>query len=127
MLWAAGLFEGEGCVTLSRTRRDYLSLSISMHPRDRDVLERFALAVGAGSLVGPHRNGMLRWAVTGRRAEELVADSEFVDNLGERRRARIRECLDAVHSQPRPMTNRESGHLAGLASGAARRLGAVTP
>lgn len=122
MTWAAGLFEGEGCITLSKVAgRLYLLLSLSLHPRDEDVLRRFHLAVGVGSVNGPHKNGMMRWAVTGKRAEWLLSDPHFLGNLGVRRRARAGECLYEVASQPAPMSNRDSGHRAGIASGIARR------
>lgn len=124
--WAAGLFEGEGCITLSRVGgRAYLSLSVSMHPRDRDVLERFASAVGAGAVAGPHKNGMCRWSATGSRAEEITADRRFVTQLGVRRRERLAECLRAIAGQPRAMTHQEIGHIAGLASGRSRRARAA--
>ena len=40
--WACGLFEGEGTLWLGGTRRRSLTLAMT----DRDVVERFALAVG---------------------------------------------------------------------------------
>ena len=101
--WAAGLFEGEGCVTISTVDgRKYLLASVSMHPRDRDVLERFHRIVGVGTLCGPHKNGMCRWAGHGSRLRPLLEDEEFVRHLGARRRARIEECLGIVDSQPAP-------------------------
>ena len=122
LAWAAGLFEGEGCITLSRVGgRVYLSLSISMHGRDRDVLDRFAGVVGVGAVAGPHKNGMCRWSATGMPAQRLASEPRFTTQLGERRAARLRECLDAVATQPPAMTRQETGRLAGLASGRSRQ------
>lgn len=111
--WAAGLFEGEGCITIGRSGgRKYLSLSVSMHPRDRDVLDRFARTLGVGNVTGPHANGMCRWCISGAKAEEMLRRCyKFTANLGERRNARLDACLNEVRSQPPALTGLEAARL----------------
>lgn len=49
--WAAGLFEGERSITLSRNR-----VNMRVKSTDQDVLEQFAAFVGAGKVYGPYDN-----------------------------------------------------------------------
>jgi len=59
--WAAGLFEGEGCITAERrsgNRKMRLVLSVSS--TDHDVLERFHAVVAAGKIFGPYQRGHLK-------------------------------------------------------------------
>lgn len=119
--WAAGYFEGEGCITLNwqPTRKDgskraYLLLSLGQHKRDRDVLENFAQVVGVGNISGPFPGGMLQWTVNGKRALQFLSDHpEFVSRLGARRQARIQECLNQISNQPPPLTPSEAGKFGG--------------
>lgn len=124
--WAAGLFEGEGSSVATTTNgRAYLVLSLSMHPRDRDVLERLQRILG-GNLHGPYKNGMCRWSLSGSRAVEFArARNDFVEQLGARRRSRLAECPALVESQPPPVSPQVSGRRAGIASGIARRKAAA--
>jgi|SRR5918911_1444230 hypothetical protein len=90
--WAAGFFDGEGYVAarmgghrrtasgeLFRYRRIEIQIT-QMHP---DVLERFRLAVGRGSIGGPYadkrgnRGPMYKYATAG-----YVAVSEIFDRIG---------------------------------------------
>lgn len=58
LAWAAGLYDGEGCTTLSVDRRPggYSSLRVQVNQAHRtEVLERFAIAVGKPRrIVGPY-------------------------------------------------------------------------
>lgn len=63
--WLAGLFEGEGCISLAGTR---VQLSIAM--TDRDVVERFVSMVGygkvtcrPGKLNGEYKKEMFYWQI----------------------------------------------------------------
>ena len=49
LAWAAGFFDGEGCITLSRGLP-----TLSIAQVDREVLDRFKRAVGPGSVNGPY-------------------------------------------------------------------------
>lgn len=57
LAWAAGAFEGEGCITFKTTKgRRYAQLTISQHGGDEAVafLQRFVDAVGFGRVLGPY-------------------------------------------------------------------------
>jgi hypothetical protein len=48
-VWAAGLYEGEGCVTLCRGR-----LRLQLKMVTRASVERFQAALGVGKVYGPY-------------------------------------------------------------------------
>lgn len=53
--WVAGLFEGEGCVSVhfpNKRKRPYPSVYVGM--TDLDVLQKFHKTLGRGNLIGPH-------------------------------------------------------------------------
>lgn len=56
--WAAGLFEGEGCINAANAKRSP-SLAIAM--TDEDVLRKFYAIIGLGSLNGPYRADRPGW------------------------------------------------------------------
>ena len=102
--WAAGLFEGEGCLTISGPRAKAI-----LKTTDRDVVARFAGVVGLGGLEPsprmPRAGGLAKkpswtWQATGHQnVQALIA--AFWNFLGERRRARAREILLALAKTPR--------------------------
>jgi hypothetical protein len=66
--WAAGLFEGEGCVTRVRDR-----LTPALVNTDEEVIRRFHEMIGIGILYGPYesaakdgytRRPFFRWVVS---------------------------------------------------------------
>lgn len=97
LAWAAGLFEGEGCITQTRRSTGYAAPRLQMSMADIDVVRRFALTVGVGSLhwITPrrlHHSEQLLWSVT--RFEHVQAVlAMFWPWLGDRRRARARQVL----------------------------------
>lgn len=112
LAWAAGLFEGEGCI------RDY-QLVINM--TDADVLKKFHFIVGFGSFLGPiNRNvpaywkPMYRWTGSGagRVYPFLAAIWQF---LGDRRRTRaeesIKKCLIKRFNRGSGSSHCINGHL----------------
>lgn len=97
--WAAGLFEGEGCIVVYKAPKLGGMLTINM--TDLDVLQKFHGIVGSGTLRGPYRAQKVqhkphytwtvaRWA----HVEQIVHD--FYPYLGQRRRAKA----DALYAQP---------------------------
>lgn len=67
LAWAAGLFEGEGCLSVSKkTGKQFVNIQIGLHERDKDVLEKLALILG-GKVLGPYKpqknatGGMVVW------------------------------------------------------------------
>lgn len=97
--WAAGLFEGEGCIRFCKHDRTlgYISLRIKM--TDRDVLQRFADIVG-GELKGPYDppankpHWKIAWSVQISQTQKSIDVLEaFWPYLGERRRAKAQEVI----------------------------------
>lgn len=97
LAWAAGLFEGEGCITRSAARgHKYPALKLNM--TDEDSVRRFHSAVGgAGTCYGPRSNGPGNkdfWCWTAYRFEHVQAVIVYLwYGLGKRRRARATEVL----------------------------------
>lgn len=66
LAWAAGLFEGEGCIT----RRHKTQTNLVMTMTDEDVVRRFHEVIGHGRVYGPYKTKtgvklQWRWACTG--------------------------------------------------------------
>lgn len=92
--WAAGLFEGEGSISVQREGR---KVWLQLGTRDKDVLERFHRIVGLGAIRfeprrKPHYSDMWRWDCAGWVKVTKVAKM-LLPHLGERRTARITEVL----------------------------------
>jgi hypothetical protein len=99
LAWLAGFFEGEASFTLSRG-----AIHLEASSTDRDVIERAVAILGNTRVYGPYGTGksnktgepnkpQWRATVCGRRAAEWMMTLYVF--MGERRRARIRECLSA--------------------------------
>jgi len=92
--WAAGLFEGEGCLThrIPPNLRPVLILNST----DLDVLKKFHRVVGVGHMCAPNmRKGRVhkpywQWQVSIREDVEYVVDL-FWNHLGDRRKMRATE------------------------------------
>ena len=85
LAWAAGLFEGEGCI--SKANKESVRLDLAMHERDIDILKKFRRVMNRGKLYGPYKNNMIFWLVFGRE----ISCSVLLDlwpYLGERRKRR---------------------------------------
>lgn len=98
--WAAGLFEGEGCITTGvdnrangKTRHH---LRLQLGSTDEDVVRRFHKIVGLGSVGGPYADvrkpqykPTWRWSASYKQAGLALA--KMLPYLGERRVARAAE------------------------------------
>lgn len=96
--WAAGLFEGEGCMAVYQTKYGAkIQPQVRLAMKDADVVERFATIVGCGHLRSVPAKGncspMREWYVY-----EAVKVREVIGLLlpffGDRRRAKALEVLD---------------------------------
>jgi hypothetical protein len=105
--WAAGLFEGEGCITLVHKDKPYnyrLVLSMS----DRDVVERFAGLFGGKVYkvqpprFKPHWQTQWAWHATGIRMREVLV--QLAPYFGERRRAKAHEAIEAFTAYEEEVT-----------------------
>jgi hypothetical protein len=99
IVWAAGLFEGEGCL-YQTNRKAYPGAALMM--TDEDVVRKFVDTVGMGGVreyrTKPPRKPTWRWEVYGfEKVQALIA--MFWPFLGERRQAKAQEILAAYHEQ----------------------------
>jgi hypothetical protein len=96
--WAAGLFEGEGCISVRNPKNAYPGYIVVLHMSDRDVVERLNSLFPARNGVidcGPRKKGyktQFRWSLT---SKHLVAGflAEVLPYLGERRAAKAADAL----------------------------------
>lgn len=104
LAWAAGLFEGEGCITFSLGKRaghkhPQLRAELVLGINDRDIIERFQNIVGVGGLYGPYPNGTnyktTTWRVGSREHIQAVIAALW-PWFGERRRFKAREMLSTL-------------------------------
>lgn len=108
--WLAGIIEGEGTVDVQR-RSDGRSARLRVRVKmvDEDVVARVAALWGASY----RRRGNGRWRdqyeteVSGRRAEELCA--RLLPLFGERRSAKLEECLGQVSRKRERALSHEMG------------------
>lgn len=103
--WAAGLFEGEGYITLAhRKRGTALGICLGMGMIDADVLERFRSVWQAGTIRGPqlkaNRKPLWTWrCYSFEQAQAIIA--AMWPWLCERRHGQIISALTAYHAAPR--------------------------
>jgi len=101
LAWAAGIFEGEGCIYQYRGRGyQYPRLKVGM--TDEDIVRRFHEIVGCGSVTRfnspahEKRGNKPVWVWTAGRTEDVARVAGMLwPWLGERRRAKAVEVLDA--------------------------------
>lgn len=104
LAWAAGLFEGEGSISPTKS-----GWQLTLGTADRDVAERFHQVMGVGRLYGPYQPStsradgtphkpFTRWGVTDKLGIEEAA-TLIGPELGERRTKRLGEALDALATQ----------------------------
>jgi hypothetical protein len=106
LAWAAGLIEGEGYFGVipqylhngerSKTA-DQIILTVGMHIRDREILERLQTIFG-GKIYGPYgtktHSKMLAWKI-GDGYQVCHIGAWLYDWLGQRRIKQINRCFDA--------------------------------
>ena len=99
LAWAAGLIEGEGCITLNGRYRRTPMLSLGM--TDKDIVERFKDIFGLNNKIycfarkGP-RKPYYELKVVGKNAVGLMFT--LFSFLGARRRERIKEVVNIWRS-----------------------------
>ena len=96
--WAAGLFEGEGCITTS-SNGTYPSLQLEM--TDKDIVDRFASIMGVGNVRYKDRKDKPSWKPTyrwtiQRKAEVVRILSMFLPYFGDRRAHKALDILDNI-------------------------------
>lgn len=107
--WFAGLFKGEGSVSINRDKTARAVMQITM--TDEDVIRKAHNIIGVGNVTGPHGpyrpNEKATWSWRVSRFEESQAVMAAIYQfLGSRRRARIKEVLGIVRKEkPRSYGN----------------------
>ena len=115
LAWAAGLFEGEGCIFVSKKHRN---VSISVKMTDEDSVRRFHSYIGLGKVTGPVPRKNPRWKPYWVWA---VYNFEYVqaalallwDGLGQRRQDKAIETIQFGSTFQIPLKNRivcKQGH-----------------
>ena len=99
IVWAAGLFEGEGCIHDKTDRPNQRVLAISM--TDKDVMERFVDVVGYGNLTGPYMaqkstKPLWAWQLY-KKTEVLRILKMFLPHFGKRRSEKAIEAINHLH------------------------------
>ena len=97
IVWAAGLFEGEGCIFNKTFRQRGLALEMT----DKDVIKRFVDVVGFGNLHGPRLRKQStkpywRWEVC-KRTEVLRILKMFLPHFGNRRAKKAIEAINHLN------------------------------
>jgi hypothetical protein len=103
LAWAAGFFDGEGSFSL-HTRGDRNNarprLIIFISQCDREVLDRFAEAVGLGNVNGPYSRGNPKWrdyytyGVQGQKVK--VVAKQLWPYLGKVKKRQFKQCVDRI-------------------------------
>lgn len=99
--WAAGLFEGEGCISQTvsfRGEKEYRYPVAKLAMIDEDTVRKFANIVKVGKISGPHgpygisKQPQFLWQVYGyEKVQELL--DQFTPFLGERRKLGFKTAL----------------------------------
>ena len=92
--WAAGLFEGEGCIS-KRTPNKY---QCSLEMTDKDVVEDFFNIIGYGNMSTRQRGEWKRtwtWSLYAIRDVRKFLEA-ILPYLGERRAYKALNCLDDI-------------------------------
>lgn len=107
--WAAGLFEGEGCVYIAkqsckwRDGEKKFQVKLEIKHTDEDVLQRFHAIIAVGNIVGPYwakKSTKPFWSWTSAAVADVAyIASLFFPYLGYRRRAKLKEAVGSVDFQ----------------------------
>ena len=112
--WLAGLLEGEGCFSVSKSSRKRTGIRTMLSMKDEDVVRRAHALFGYGN-VRQGKDGMWWWDTSGWRSGALML--MLYPYLGERRQKRIAELLRGWMGQGerghhyRDSTHCKRGHL----------------
>ena len=91
IVWAAGLFDAKGTVTLSNGKPQ-----VTLESCDEEIVRRFHKSVGIGTEYGPYqpsgRTRFWKWIATGETGARRVQDI-LGDHLSQRRKQQFRKIL----------------------------------
>ena len=102
IVWAAGLFEGEGYISTNTKTKTNHYWCIGIEMTDKDVLDRYANVIGS-NLLRPRKTmkklqKKQSWiVVTTKRSEVLRILKMFLPHFGKRRAAKAIEAINHLH------------------------------
>jgi hypothetical protein len=109
LAWAAGLFEGEGCIAI---KPGTVQLQLGMS--DEDVVRRFWKVVGMGKVYGPYQDKrkathklMWTWSVSGSQMSQALLAAMW-SFLGARRRGRAAEAIASCAARRPKLSEKRS-------------------
>lgn len=98
--WAAGLFEGEGTIVISKekTKAKAGNIDLALSSVDKDVIDRFYSYMGCGAVYGPYQYGtnrqpFYRWMAYNSQA--ILVLKLFIPWFCTRRSKRAKEAIIA--------------------------------
>lgn len=106
LYWIAGIFEGEGCLSVGNSKRGVGSINAAVGMTDKDIVDRFEnLCPGLRYERRQDSNWktLYIWQVNGKNAYEFI--KMIYPLLGKRRQARARELFEIFES-PKAKGNR---------------------
>lgn len=96
--WAAGLFEGEGCITRKKNSNRY---ELKINLTDLDILEKFQEVVGCGNINQQkyksknHHKDIWKWGIYNK-ADITRLLINMLPYFGNRRACTALNCLDTL-------------------------------
>lgn len=104
--WAAGFYEGEGCIHF-----DGKNLNMTLSQCNREPLDRYYEIMGCGKIYGPYTKRRVQpiytWKVSGRSAVEAIG--RLSEWLSKRRTEQAQTAIEAYERRPKkpPRRTRE--------------------
>lgn len=112
LAWAAGLFEGEGCLSIQKMGNRRVASAAIVHT-DIDVLDRFHCIIGMGRIserkTRPRVKPQWTWRIS-KHMEVVTLIGLLRPWLGVRRTVRALEILDIPFPRPRSPEACKHGH-----------------
>ena len=100
MFWAIGLFEGEGCIHIVKSKPQVM---LRLTSTDLDVLEKFKAIMGCGCIITrkklqEHHKQAYEWRTKGRL---IVTDilTEWLPYLSQRRAAKAQQAIEHLSTR----------------------------
>jgi len=92
IIWAAGLFEGEGCITTSSSHTERKLWRLILVMKDKDVIDKLHSVMKFGNVTPRVKVDQWCWEV-GRQPHVYALIVAMYPWLGDRRKARAREAM----------------------------------
>lgn len=100
--WFAGLFEGEGCISIGPWRGNYRQVSLRIDSTDKDIIDELSRITEVGKTRGPFMSNKSIKPVYGWYATEQVDVHKILamlyPYLGSRRKEKADEAFDYLNN-----------------------------